>query len=151
MNWCDICRLKKGMAHLIFCKCNCHKPMTESNWEQRFEKQFPAFLGIGAPFPIFDQNPNREHIKSFISQELSTAKEQGIQQGYHEAFNFDDPIMLKIEKEAHDVARTSERQLLVEMLTGMYPNIDYPYSVEECAMRVKTIDEILSKLKHHES
>lgn len=34
--------------------------------EREFEEKFPPFVGIGAPFPIFSENPNRERIKSHL-------------------------------------------------------------------------------------
>ena len=46
---------------------------TES-WGERFGKDFPPFIGSGAPFPIFSETPNREHIKSFIQTEIQKAK-----------------------------------------------------------------------------
>lgn len=37
---------------------------------EQFDKEFPEFNGSGAQFPIFKNNPNREHIKQFLSQAL---------------------------------------------------------------------------------
>lgn len=48
------------------------------NWEKRFDEQFPAFYGVGAPFPIFKETPNRNWIKQFISSELESAKQEEI-------------------------------------------------------------------------
>ena len=46
-------------------------------WEEEFDKEFPPFTGIGARFPIFDENPNRNHIIQFIRQLLSQKYDEG--------------------------------------------------------------------------
>jgi hypothetical protein len=33
---------------------------------EEFDRRFPAFDGVGAMFPIFVENPNREHVKEFF-------------------------------------------------------------------------------------
>lgn len=41
------------------------------NWgeiERIFDREFPEFIGIGAPYPIFKDTPNRNHIKQFLKQ-----------------------------------------------------------------------------------
>lgn len=45
--------------------------------DREFDKDFPPFIGSGAPFPIFNETPNREHIKDFWHSKLSAAYEQG--------------------------------------------------------------------------
>src|SRR5690606_19066989 len=58
-------------------------PQTENElpeWEKRFDEEFPAFTGVGAPYPIFDPpNPNRDWIKQFIANELARAEEEKAQ------------------------------------------------------------------------
>lgn len=44
------------------------KTMNQKQWEKDFEGKFPPFKGIGAPYPMFLDNPNVEHIKQFIKE-----------------------------------------------------------------------------------
>ncbi len=48
--------------------------------DREFDKDFPPFIGSGAPFPIFNETPNREHIKDFWHSKLSAAYEQGVEE-----------------------------------------------------------------------
>lgn len=52
------------------------KAVTKNTWSERFDEQFPAFYGVGAPFPIFKETPNRNWIKQFISSEIELAKQE---------------------------------------------------------------------------
>ena len=46
----------------------------KEKWSEEFDKRFPEFVGVGAQFPIFSETPNRDHIKQFISETLSSYK-----------------------------------------------------------------------------
>ena len=61
---------KKLKKKDILSKIKIKVDVKKSGWEERFDKKFPYYKGIGAPFPIFAENPNREWIKAFISSEL---------------------------------------------------------------------------------
>ena len=58
-------------------------------WEEEFDEKYPAFQGVGASFPIFSDNPNREHIKSFIKTLLEKTREEAEAQltNVHDAFH----------------------------------------------------------------
>jgi hypothetical protein len=43
-----------------------HTSETIRKGVEEFEERFPQFIGSGAPFPIFKETPNREHIKSHL-------------------------------------------------------------------------------------
>ena len=45
---------------------------------REFDEKFPEYKGIGAQFPIFAENPNREHIKQFIRQEMEDMKDGNV-------------------------------------------------------------------------
>jgi hypothetical protein len=55
--------------------------MTTKELLEAFDEQFPAFEGVGAPFPMFSNTPNRNHIRLF----LQSAAEKLIAQGREEA------------------------------------------------------------------
>ena len=38
----------------------------QENEMRMFDEKFPSFNGTGAPFPIFKENPNRNHIVQFL-------------------------------------------------------------------------------------
>lgn len=40
-----------------------------------YDKEFPAFDGSGAPFPIFAETPNRSWVFDFIKQAMREAAE----------------------------------------------------------------------------
>ena len=47
--------------------------MTKTKWqevEKEFDKRFPPFRGVGSQFPIFRENPNRNHILLFLRSTL---------------------------------------------------------------------------------
>src|SRR3990167_10280939 len=46
---------------------------------KEFDEKYPQFEGVGASFPIFKNNPNRQHIKSFLSESM-----EKIQRAEHE-------------------------------------------------------------------
>lgn len=48
----------------------------QKGWREEFEKDFPPFRGIGAPFPIFEETPNRNHVIHFIERTLQEQKEE---------------------------------------------------------------------------
>ena len=50
---------------------------TQNKWEEEFEKEFPRFKGIGAPYPMFEDTPVYTHILSFISQEIEKSYQKG--------------------------------------------------------------------------
>lgn len=64
-------------------------------WEKEFDEKFPPFIGIGAQFPIFAENPNREHIKSFFQKSRIQAKKEERKE-----------ILEKIKKTPIDMAHT---------------------------------------------
>ena len=44
---------------------------------EKFDKRFPAFTGVGAPFPIFEDNQNRNHIRLFLKLSIQQAFREG--------------------------------------------------------------------------
>jgi len=46
----------------------------KTSWEIEFDNKFPEFIGSGAPFPIFRETPNRNHLKTFIKDQIHKAK-----------------------------------------------------------------------------
>jgi hypothetical protein len=44
--------------------------------EAKFDKKFPAFEGSGAPYPMFSETPNRNHIKQFFEREIRKLVEE---------------------------------------------------------------------------
>ena len=38
---------------------------------KEFDERYPEFNGIGASHPIFQENPNPNHIKQFLTQTLA--------------------------------------------------------------------------------
>ena len=41
-----------------------------------FRKQFPQYKGVGAKYPIFEDNPNYNQIIAFLSHSLSQCQEE---------------------------------------------------------------------------
>lgn len=44
---------------------------------ERFRKKFPSFEGVGAPYPIFKDTPNRLHIEQFLPRISTTNNRHG--------------------------------------------------------------------------
>lgn len=69
-------------------------PTEDRDWKERFDEEWPQFEGVGAPFPIFRDHPNRNHIMQFISQEITTAEARGEKAMLEKIYNhcgLDDP------------------------------------------------------------
>lgn len=49
---------------------------------EEFDKIFPAYKGVGAPFPIFEGNPNRNHVRQFLIKALQQQQEE-VQKGFN--------------------------------------------------------------------
>jgi AAA+ ATPase superfamily predicted ATPase len=66
--------------------------MNKNNWEKEFDKKYPEFKGVGAPYPIFARSHNREHFKSFIRQTLKEQRQEIIEEieNYQHGFVRDD-------------------------------------------------------------
>mgnify|MGYP001569346772 CR=1 FL=1 len=43
---------------------------------KEFNDKFPEFKGVGSQYPIFAENPNRNHIKAFLSASITKACEE---------------------------------------------------------------------------
>ena len=46
--------------------------------KKEFDKQFPEFKGIGAKYPMFENNPVRTHIWQFIERSVQQAVEEAL-------------------------------------------------------------------------
>ena len=44
--------------------------------KKEFDKQFPEFKGVGAKYPMFENNPVRTHIWQFIERSVHQAVEE---------------------------------------------------------------------------
>lgn len=98
--------------------------METQEWEKEFDERFPAFFGIGAPFPMFEDTPNRNHIKQFISSLLSQQREQAYEEGrkygrdqYLTAFS--EAQVLKMIETPDRIYRTLRLKTLEEVEAGL--------------------------------
>lgn len=51
---------------------------------KRFRDSFPSFEGVGAPYPIFKDTPNRKHLEQFILNERNKAYDEGFKDGFED-------------------------------------------------------------------
>jgi hypothetical protein len=47
---------------------------------KEWEKEFPRFNGVGAPFPVFKETPNYIHMRNWLSKALSEAREETLRE-----------------------------------------------------------------------
>jgi len=114
--------------------------------EARFDEKFPPFQGVGAPFPIFADTPNRQHLAAFLAEEIARAKQEGRDSLLKELGVIEFWNKAEI-KDIQEKAKADAVREIIEKIKGRKHRVDNAIMTPEREAENRALNGILSLLQ----
>lgn len=113
---------------------------TES-WLEEFDRNWPEFKGVGAPFPMFEDTPVRSHIIQFIKQKKQEWSGEEYVKGYHQGKRENEHFLDEARTQGAEAAVEKIRSEQDEFAIGVYgQGTEFSqYSFDEACKEAKKV------------